>query len=306
MPRTALVCVNYDSSAHVSRLLDSLRGVDVAEIILWDNFSSEDERVRLAAIVEQHPNARLEFADDNLGFGPAVNRAIATVQAEVDQYWVLNPDITVEVDTLANLSRSAGEHDCAIISPLVLTGSGERIWYAGGDVVPPAGRTVHRMIGRERSAGALRGYSDVSFVTGAALLVKKDAWDTLGGFDERFFLYCEDADLSIRAERLGLRMGVESTAVARHFEGGSSGGTPDAKSATFYFYVQRNRLILYRQFVSRAQLLIGRGGVETLRLLVHPVLPISPGALGRLRASLSGVFAGIRGEVGPRSGRVTS
>lgn len=306
MVETAVVCVNYDSSAHVSRLLESLAGVDLAEVIVWDNYSSMGERERLNALTEQYPQVRFEYADENLGFGPAVNRAVALVGRGVEQYWVLNPDVTVNAETLANLSRSAAQNHCAILSPLVLAGSSDEIWYAGGDVVRSAGRTVHRLIGADRNAARALGYQDVSFVTGAAVLFQRSAWEQLDGFDERFFLYCEDADLSIRAAELGLRMGVETSAVARHSEGGSSGGGVGAKSETFYFYVQRNRLVLYRRFATRAQLLIGRGSIETLRLLVHPVVPYRAGAFRRLRASVTGLVQGIRGEVGPRRRRTAS
>lgn len=294
----AAVCVNFRSATHVARLLDSIATFPISEVLILDNFSDNEEAARLRSIAATNPLVKLYFSCENVGFGAGVNRLVSALTPGTDYVWVLNPDITAEPGALHSLIESARQNDCDIISPLVLSQDGERIWYAGGKLDFLGGRSVHVGIGtpvQRRPAG----FHAVSFVTGAAPLISLSAWSRLGGFDEALFLYCEDADLSIRATGLDLVMGIDCDAVVRHAEGGSSGGSSRGQSAVFYYFVQRNRLRVYSSGRTKLSVLVGRGILETARLTILPWRPLDREAPRRFLWSLRGIVAGLRGEQGP-------
>ena len=296
--RTAVVVVNYNSSDHLERLLPSLADENLRRVLIWDNASSEAEVTALKDLAARDPNLIVHLHDSNIGFGPAVNRAIELLSksCEPEFYWIVNPDVVVLPGTVKALESSADLNAADILSPLIVRrdpGGRELIWFNGGEIDRTAGRSIHLNIG-EPLVGSPGGYATCTFVSGAAIHVRASAWLSLNGFNEDFFLYCEDADLSLRAAGLGLRLGVERSARVEHVEGGSSGGT--GPGPVFYYYVQRNRLRLYRQFTSRLNLVLGRGLFETARLLVFPLVRSTRGTRARaFRSSLRGLRHGLFG-----------
>lgn len=302
MNKVGVVVVNYNSSLLLGRLLSSLGSEQVAEIIVWDNGSSPHD-AEMAAALANESSAHFYASGANLGFGAAVNGAIACLREiceDLDYFWILNPDTIVRPGAAQTLCASAKRHGYDLLSPLIVCSSkellGDTVWYSGGRVDRRAGRSVHHRIGKPVGA-ADTGSEEVSFVTGAAMFVRAEAWEKLGGFDRSLFLYCEDAELSIRANCLGLRLGVERAAVVEHDEGGSSGGRA---SPTFYYYVQRNRLTVYRRWNSRLGLVCGRGLGESLRLLLLPLRGGGGRRFKSLIASVQGLMAGLGREVGQR------
>jgi GT2 family glycosyltransferase len=302
--RIGAVLVNYNSAAFLRRCLEALVGESLERIVVWDNHSSSTDVAALRALGDEIPGLSIEYSKENIGFGPAVNRAVAVLRelAEVDFIWVLNPDAAVRPGAASALAASAKRHHCGVVSPLILSAgkTEEVVWYSGGTIDGRAGISKHHRIGEPRSA-ADTGFDRVTFVTGTAALYSVEAWSTLGGFREDLFLYCEDADLSIRAASAGIAMGVERAAVVEHWEGGSSDGTTNAAlSPTFYYYVQRNRLTVYRPFNSVWGLLLGAGAIEEARLLLLTLRGLDRGTVKRFAASVHGVVDGLRGVTGRR------
>lgn len=298
-----VVVVSYNSAAHVRALLRSLRGEGAAGVLVWDNGSRAADVAELRDVCAS-AGARLVESPRNLGFGAAANRAVALARQGLDaRYaWLLNPDVVVRPGALDRLVTAADDRGWALTSPLVLMaapgGGPDRVWFAGGRLDERAGRSVHVGIGRPVPPGATDEPRRTEFVTGAAPLIRLRDWDALGGFAEDLFLYCEDAELAVRCRRQGRAVGVAPGAVVEHWEGGSSGGR--GPGPTFYYYVQRNRLLVYRHAASRRQLLLGRGAGETLRLLLLPFRPPRRDSVACWAASVAGLVAGLRGRRGPR------
>lgn len=297
-PAVLVVVVNYGTHEYLAALLESLAAEPVGEIVVWDNMFSLSERDDLAHLMRGRQNAWLQTCEKNVGFAAGVNGAVRMARNQHwDYLWILNPDVTVRAGTLAELTRVSDAAAADIVSPTILGPGSDRVWFSGGEIDLAAGRSIHAGHG-DRYRMAREDFRDAGFITGAAPLITRRAWNLLGGFDERYFLYCEDADLSIRAAKRSLRMVVSTRAIVEHNEGGASGGE-GAHSATFYYYVQRNRLVLYSQHTSRWNLVFGRGIVETARLTLLTFRPLR-GGWHRLCASLSGLRDGVRGVEGPR------
>lgn len=235
-----IVIVTYNSADWVGRCLDSLPaalGDLEAELVVVDNASADDS----AKVVARHaPDARLLHNDVNVGFARAVNQGAAAGSAP----WVLllNPDMEARPGSLAELVAFAHRHPGhGMYGGRTLTTEGElepsscwglpSLWstfcFASGL------STVFRH-SRVFDPEAIGGWQrdsvrEVGMITGCLLLVERRLWNRLGGFDERYFVYGEDADLSARARALGARPVIDPAVEVVHAIGTSSPGTAGSK-----------------------------------------------------------------------------
>lgn len=287
------VVVTFNSAEDLEPCLSSLKRAGVEHVVVIDNASSPAQRERTAAICGTFDFVAFEQLHTNLGFGAGVNFGVSRLRSFLKPngfVWIVNPDTEVQPDCVQGLLRAVNESGLDIVSAVVTTTSpdGKRvIWYRGGDLDSTAVRTVHRELGQE--ARPASDDQECSFITGAAMFMKLTTWDFVGGFSEDFFLYWEDADLSARASKLGLKTGLAGSSFVWHSVGGS--GDRTGKSPAYYYYMQRNRIIfsknagIYRRLFSLA------GMMETLRLTARP-LKQSVNPFGKFVSGLRGMAAG--------------
>jgi len=235
----AILVVNYGSSALLEHNLAPLsRALPNAVTVVVDNLTTADERARLTALGERE-NWRLVKPDSNLGFGSGVNAAAAAAP-DARALLILNPDATIEPAALATLVERAEREPLALLCPRIIRPDAST-WFAGAD--------LHLVDGRLRSPRS-RPVDDTlwePWVTGACLVLTIDLWRTVGGFDDRYFLYWEDVDLSHRVLAAGGSVVVCDEVTAVHAEGGTQGDGHDTaglpKSDTYYYFTIRNRLL---------------------------------------------------------------
>lgn len=218
-PRVAVVVVSYNAGDYLGRCIAALRRQGYAdfEVIIADNASSDGCLDRLGPLPEKFRLLRLPT---NLGFAAANNRAIAATRAA----WIatLNPDAFPAPDWLEQLMAAASRHPdaCMFGSTQIDAGDPERL-DGTGDVYHAVGlawRMNHGApIGRRPPEG------EVFSPCAAAALYRRDAIDAAGGFDERFFCYCEDVDLGFRLRLAGGRCIQVAAARVEHVGSGSTG-----------------------------------------------------------------------------------
>jgi len=186
--------VSFDTCALLDRCLASLRGL--ADVWVVDNGSSDGsvEMVRSA-----HPWASLVVAEENLGFGRAVNAVARRTASE----WLVaaNADVAVSRGALEALLAAARPRDGAVAPALVLPdGSVQRSVFP----FPSIRDALTRAVGRDawRSLDLSRE-GVVPWAVGAFLAVRREAFDAVGGFDEAQWMYAEDLDLGWRLARRG-------------------------------------------------------------------------------------------------------
>jgi GT2 family glycosyltransferase len=229
-PSLAVVVVLHDSAADLRHgmpaLAPQLRDGD--EVVIVDNASS-DGGAALAR--ELLPAAQVVDAGGNLGFAGGCNRGVAATRAEL--VLLLNPDSVVAPGCLDALRGAAAAHP------------GWGAWQAvvtldGGTRVNTSGNLVHWLGfgwagGLDEPVAALPPEDrEVGFGSGAALVVRRAQWEQLGGFDERYFMYCEDLDLSLRLRLTGWETGTVVAARADH-------DYEFAKGTYKWFWLERNR-----------------------------------------------------------------
>lgn len=199
------------------------------EVIVVDNGSSDGSA---QAVAKAFPQVRLMALDNNLGFGPANN--LAAKQAVGKYVLLLNSDTLVLDRAVDRLVAFAEANENALIW-------GGRTVFPDGSLNPQScWRHMSRwslfchavgltsvlrssdLFNQEAYGGWDRGSErQVEFVSGCFLLTTRNTWEALGGFDERFFMYAEEADLCFRAEALGAKPMVTPQATIIHYGGKS-------------------------------------------------------------------------------------
>lgn len=235
MSDVAIVMVSYNCADWISRCLSSLPAAlgDVkAEVVVVDNASSDDSA---RVVAERHPDVTLLRNEKNVGFAAAVNQGANASTAP----WVLllNPDMEARPGSLETLMQFADDnpgHGIYGGRTLREDGSVEpsscwalpTLWsmacFATGlSTLFPKSRLFDPEAMGHWQRDSVR---EVGMVTGCLLLVDRSTWDRLGGLDERYFVYGEDADFSARARAIGCRPIVTPRAEVVHAIGVSSGG----------------------------------------------------------------------------------
>ena len=205
----------------LERLLQSDQGCDV-RLLVRDTASTDGTP---EAIRERGPDAALDAGTENLGFAGGMNRLIA--RSDAPWFFPLNSDAWPEEHCLATLVRAAEEHPrAAAIAPLLLTPDGTLEHSTHPFPSPRVALMVTigdtAWVRRRGDKFFLEGVwmhdrpRPVDWAVGAALLMRREALDEIGPFDERFFMYAEDLEWCWRASRHGWDIRFEPAAVVRH------------------------------------------------------------------------------------------
>lgn len=264
-PTLAVIIVNYNAGDHLARCLASLPGALAAfdwEAIVFDNASVDGSPDVVSQAVDPGASARVRLvrSPTNLGFGNAVNRAATDTRAP----WLLllNPDAVLEAGVCERLIEEFGRHpSTAVIGPGIRNDDGSVQGSARGDpsfATALFGRTSPLTRWFPASPLARRSVVpphlpagqtslQVDWVSGACMLLRRDAFDRVGGFDPAYFLYWEDADLCRRLRLEGFSVRYQPDTWVSHVVGGSSRTAPALAVRAFY----DGALRYYTRYVAR-------------------------------------------------------
>jgi len=224
----AAVIVNFNARAHLVECVRSLRADGVDIVVVVDNASSDGSEDALAA---SDPDARFLPTGSNLGFGRAANLGVAATDA--GHVLILNPDTIVEPGTVKALAAALdADPRLAVVGPRIDNPDGAL--YPSARRFPKMGDAAgHAFLGIVwRKNRFTRRYrmldwdhtspGTVDWVSGACMLVRRTAFDAVGGFDPAYFMYVEDVDLCWRLGRAGWTVGYEPAGRVVHAVGASS------------------------------------------------------------------------------------
>jgi GT2 family glycosyltransferase len=235
-PEVSVAVVNWNRREYLRACLASLaaqRGVSF-EVIVVDNGSIDGS----AEMARAEFGARVLANTSNRGFCAANNQAFAAARGEFIA--LLNNDAEAAPDFLANLRRAfEGAPDIGMAAAKVLVWEDPRRIDKAGHLIYPDGQNRGRGTG-EIDEGQYDGIADCLWPDGAAAMYRKTTLDSIGGFDEDFFMFADDAELGMRARIAGWRCLFVPGAVARHHRGASL----DAGSTRRIFLIERNRVLL--------------------------------------------------------------
>jgi N-acetylglucosaminyl-diphospho-decaprenol L-rhamnosyltransferase len=230
-----VVTVTYSPGPHLDRFLATLSHATdrPVSVVMADNGSTDGAPEEA---VERHANTRLLRTGANLGYGTAVNRAVAAIEPDSEFLIVANPDVQWGPGSIDALLEAAQRWpDAGALGPLIRDPDGSV--YPSARHLPSLVRGgMHAVVGpfwrgnpwtaayrQDRQEPSER---PVGWLSGSCLLLRRAAFDQVGGFDERYFMYMEDVDLGDRLSRAGWRNVYVPSAEILHDKGHSTGRDP--------------------------------------------------------------------------------
>lgn len=225
-PAPDVLVVAYRRADLVASMIDSVRAMlPESRILVWDNRSDGTQSVR--ELAQRHPEVTWIFHDSNAGFAAGVNGLMQ--HSTSDQVLLLNPDAELLSDLAGCRRLLAADPGVAAAAPWMDSGDGHKRWdnahrepnpvrqlvtYAGYDERVRRLPALSMFYGTQPST--VSGY-----LTGACLLISRAAWDVVGPFDERYFLYSEETDWCRRARDRGYRLVAVPEPGIRHVAAGT-------------------------------------------------------------------------------------
>jgi len=248
MPDLSIIIVNYNVKEFLQNLLHSIEKASTkitSEIIIVDN-ASEDGSVEL--IKQKFPNVKLVENKTNYGFGKANNQALKISQGEF--VLLINPDTIVSEDTFDELIKffrskpEAGLAGCKILNPdgtlqLACRRSFPGPWTSFCKVTGLSNLFPGNKIFARYNLTYLdenKTY-EVDAISGSFMMIRREVYEKVGGFDEQFFMYGEDLDLCYRIKESGFKVFYVHSTQLIHYKGESTRRSNLDETKLFYYAI---------------------------------------------------------------------
>jgi GT2 family glycosyltransferase len=209
------------------RVLDSLatRDACVRRVVVVDDASPDDTAARLRA----RDDVDAVILTENVNFAGACN--LGAARGDADAIFFLNNDTLVPPGSIARLAATCEESGAAAVGPLLLNADGS-VQVAGLALLPGGSRFTRLHTGLDGDHPQAHVAYEPIALSGAAVLVRREAFRAVGGFDEAFVNDSEDVDLSLALWAHGYRCRYEPRATIVHLEGATRGGDTDRSANT--------------------------------------------------------------------------
>jgi GT2 family glycosyltransferase len=255
MKKIIAITVNYNRSDSTKKLLESIDGSDrndfELEIIVVDNAPVEPFRLSREYEVPVsiiRPGTNTGFAGgNNIGIKEAMRKG-------ADYIMLINDDALMDPHAISNLKEVLESSEkIGVVSPKIYFAKGHEfhknkydkkelgrvIWFAGGMADWKHAKNIHRGLD-EVDKGQFDTKGAIDFATGCCVMIKREVLETVGLFDERYFLYYEDDELSARIRNKGYDIYYVPEAVVYHENASSSGG---AGNVLHDYFLTRNQML---------------------------------------------------------------
>ena len=241
-PLIYAVVLNWNRAEDTRACLASLASADYPALktLVVDNGSDREQAQALEA---EEFNAEVRWLDRNYGYAKGNNRGIQyALEHGADFVLLLNNDTTVDPHMVSELVRAAGQGDSiGLVGPVIYyTDYPDRVWFAGM-------RFRHGLYVVRRGLHLkppLAPTEEVDFISGCGMLIRRSVLERIGLFSTDYFMYYEDLDLCVRAQRAGFKLACATRACMWHAVSASTGG---ADSPLKQYYQVKSSLVFYRR-----------------------------------------------------------
>lgn len=213
----------------------------VIDLVVVDNGCTNPRFEEITAVA----GARLLRPEHNGGFAGGCNTGVRALRP-ARAFVLVNSDAVVDPAAVAHLVQAL-DGDVALATASVRLAQEPKIVNSAGNPVHFTGISWAGGFGEPAAAHAVR--REVASASGATMAMRTDVWQRLGGFDESYFTYLEDTELSLRCWLLGLRVLYVPEAVSLHHYAFS-------RNAAKHYYLERNRLLLLLTVYERRTLIL--------------------------------------------------
>lgn len=260
MAKIVVSILHYNNPSDTIECLNSLEGSDLngLELLVFILDNGSKEKLKIDTSKYEKFKTTIERIEKNLGFTGGHNYIFEKTKDQGEYFLLLNNDSLLEKSCLQELVRELVGNIAGVVPKIYFTKGreyhksrykkedlGKVIWYAGGDIDWGNVVSEHRGLD-EVDHGQFDRNDNISFATGACLLLKCDTLKKTGLFDQKYFLYYEDAELSTRLIVNGYELRYVYKAVLWHNNAGSSGSGSDLHD----YYLTRNKLLFGMKYAS--------------------------------------------------------
>jgi len=240
MAKIFTVVLSWNNFQDTQKCLRSLLQESNSQVVLVDNASTEGSALKLQKQFSQNNNFHFLQNKSNLGFAAGNNVGIKYALAKgADYIFVLNNDTQVAKSTIGILKETLEKNlSAGIAVPKIFFPDGKNLWYAGGKISFILGGSIHNVKSDDSQSSR-----EVNFATGAAMMLKADCLKKGGLFDEKFFAYNEDTDLSWRFLKYGFKILYVPKAIVFHKAGGSFG----VRTFRHLYFDSRNKILFMKK-----------------------------------------------------------
>lgn len=238
--RISIIIPNWNGRNFLNDCIDSLLRVSIKhDVILVDNGSNDDS---VEFIRKKFPNVKILENNKNFGFAVACNQGARYALKNGAEYILfLNNDTVVSVDFLEKMLEVFNDKNIGIVGcKIFYNDQPNKIWFAGGDFITWRASGKHRCWMREDGED-LKGVRDCDFITGCAMMVRKEVFNEIGFFYEPYFLGVEDLDFCYFAKKRGWGIKINLDASIYHKVSFSREGEFSFSNG---YYGTRNRLFM--------------------------------------------------------------
>lgn len=262
MKKTAIIILHFGDKKDTIECLWSLRKIkEISNIIIFvvDNGTNTLTNKDLQPIL---PQVRLIKIEKNLGFAGGNNVGIKKALKEnVDFILLLNNDAVIVSPFLIEKLTTPFKNSSVGITGSLITYYNEpkKIWFAGGYLNKTFCFTRHPFMNKYIN-NTLPEEKIVDFITGAAMMIKKEVFEKVGLFDEKYFLYWEDVDFCIRVRNSGYKCYFVNKSLIKHKVSASGGikGTNKLSPTRAYYYARNPFVFMKKNNHSRITEIIGQ------------------------------------------------
>ncbi len=256
--KLSIIIVHYKNETDLFECLDSLYKQNtkiIFEVIVVDN--SEDNNVQALLNAKKYQNLKYILASKNLGYGAGMN--LGAKYANGKYLFVLNPDVVFKSDIISSLINKISKNDqIGIVAPLLYSTNNKIMEQGTRELTPLRALIKYSFLDKLFPNNPIsKNYwvnnwkidklKQVDNVPGTALIIKKEVFDNVGGFDERFFLYFEEFDLCKRVREQGYKIFIDPTSRLIHKWGTSTRLLKNKdsifKTSRFYYFKKHFGLV---------------------------------------------------------------
>ena len=242
----SIILVNYNGKEYNDQCIESLFESTISDrmqVVVVDNASTDGSLEALKSRFACDGRVHLIALDRNYGFSKANNEGIRwSMEQGIEYFLLLNNDTEVEPHTLENMLNCHLQTKGIVVPKVLYADRRDTIWCAGGDFTPVIKKAVQRGL-NQKDAGRYDRSGECGFANGCAMLLSKEIVDRIGSLDERFFLYYEDTEYSMRALAQDVSIWYCADGVVYHKVNGSTKGNEKPANA---YYITRNWLLCNR------------------------------------------------------------
>ncbi|OGH04061.1 MAG: hypothetical protein A2W22_00345 [Candidatus Levybacteria bacterium RBG_16_35_11] len=249
--------LNFNNSDITLKFLNSLRELNKNGLKLYVIIVDNSTKAKINIKEDDFKDLNLKIIDpmENTGFAAGNNIAIKrSLKESADYILIINNDVILDKDLLLELLKNAeSDEKTGVVVPKIYFAKGYEFhkdrykegelghvfWYAGGEIDWKNMIVSHRGVD-EVDKGQFEKQIETNFATGCCMLVKAEVFKKIGMFDEKYFLYFEDADLSQRVKKAGYKIVYTPKAILWHENAGSTGGSG---SNLQDYFISRNRML---------------------------------------------------------------